>query len=486
MENKLSELAPQNVWKHFFAMCNIPHVSKHEEAISKYVIEFAEKNGIECHVDEVGNVLLRKPATEGMEGRKAIVLQGHLDMVAQKNGDKDFDFLTDPISPYIDGEWLTADGTTLGADNGIGVAASLAIMEDDSLTHGPIEALFTIDEETGMTGAFGLQPGFLQGEILLNLDSEDEGELYVGCAGGVDAMCYLPIKREAVGEGFTTFTIELKGLKGGHSGLEIILQRGNANKALSRIIGECSKVCNLRVVSLQGGDVRNAIPRESAGVVAVENSSIAAFESKANEIVAAIIEELKEREDSITMSITKSDVTMSPLDQSSSKTLINLINVHPNGVIRMSDSLEGLVETSINLGVIKTQEDKIECIALIRSSSDRAKDYLASQIESLYELAGGKASMDGSYSGWIPNMESSILQTMKEGYKAMYGKTPEVKAIHAGLECGIIGGVYHDMDMISLGPTIRYPHSPDEKVNIQSVEKFYNFLTTTVSNAPLK
>ncbi|MFI3321451.1 MAG: aminoacyl-histidine dipeptidase [Rikenellaceae bacterium] len=486
MDKNISQLSPEKVWKHFMAICSIPHPSKHEEAIAKYVVDFAAEHEIECHVDKTGNVLLRKPATEGMEGCKGIIMQGHLDMVAQKNGDKEFDFLKDGIEPYIDGEWLTANGTTLGADNGMGVAAALAVMESTDLVHGDIEALFTIDEETGMTGAFGLEPDFLKGDILMNLDSEDEGELYVGCAGGVDAVCTLPISKEAIAVGSATYNVELKGMKGGHSGMEIILQRGNAIKALARVLNAASKVADIKIADFAGGDVRNAIPRECGSVVVVAASDCQSFETKLAEELDLIIKELKATEEGIELIVSKIDAVAESFDGATTKNLLNLLTAHPNGTIRMSDSLKGLVETSINLGVVKCSEKEVTFISLLRSSSDSSKDYLASQLISIFELAGGVANMVGGYNGWTPNMDSAILKTMQESYKNLYGKTPEIKAIHAGLECGIIGGVYPKMDMISFGPTIRFPHSPDEKVLISSVEKFYNFLVYSLANAPLK
>lgn len=486
MSEKLNSLKPEKVWKHFLSLCNIPRISKHEDAVAAYIVNFAKENDIECHVDEIGNVLLRKPATKGMEGCKGIVMQGHIDMVAQKNNDKKFDFLKDAIQPMIEGEWLTADGTTLGADNGIGVSAALAVMEAKDLVHGDIEAIFTIDEETGMTGAFALGDKFLKGDILLNLDSEDEGELYVGCAGGVDAICSLPIVCQKTESGYTTLCVELGGMKGGHSGMEIILQRGNSNKSLARVVSECMQVADIKIVSFNGGDVRNAIPRESTAVLVVKDSDVDAFEKRAKESVEVIKNELKERENGIELHISKIAAAEKSFDKKSTSTFVNLVMVHPNGVVRMSDSLIGLVETSINLGVIKTESDKVTFISLIRSSSNTSKDYLSRQVSALFELAGGQSSMVGDYNGWTPNMASPILKAMQERYKALYGKTPEIKAIHAGLECGIIGGIYPNMDMISFGPTIRFPHSPDEKVNIESVGKFYNFLIDTLAHAPKK
>lgn len=487
MNTSLEQLNPQLVWKHFLAMCAIPHMSKHEEQIREYVVNFAKEHSIECTVDAIGNVIMSKPATPGMEDAKGIIMQGHLDMVAQKNGDKVFDFLTDPIEPIIEEEgWLTANGTTLGADNCIGVAAALAVLESTDLTHGYIEALFTIDEETGMTGAFNLKPGYLKGDILLNLDSETEGELYVGCAGGVDITATMPVVWSVPAADSVCYGVELKGMKGGHSGVEINLQRANANKALTRAIYEASAVAPVALADINGGDVRNAIPRESNAKVVVAAVDAAKFEEKMAESVADIANELVATDGGIELIITKTELPSKVFDAATTSKYLQLIMAHPNGITRMSDSLEGLVETSINLGVVKTKEDSVEIISLVRSSSATAKNNLSDSVTALYDLAGVVSECTGSYGGWIPNMNSDILKVMIERYESLYGKTPAITAIHAGLECGIIAEPYPNLDMISFGPTIRFPHSPDEKVNIESVVKFYDYLKDVLANAPKK
>lgn len=485
MDKNIAGLEPKTLWRHFAALCSIPHPSKHEEGVRDYIVKFAKEHGIECHVDNIGNVVLRKGATPGYENRKGIVLQGHMDMVPQKNNDKVFDFLKDAIQPYIDGEWVTADGTTLGADNGIGGAAALAIFEDLK-EHGPLEALFTVDEETGMTGVFELQKGLLEGDILLNLDSESEGELYVGCAGGVDVISHIPVSREKAAAGYRWYEVKISGMKGGHSGMEIILQRGNANKPMARFLHKAVAGLGVKLSSIDGGDVRNAIPREGVSVVAVPEGNCARFEELVSQCGKVFASELAATEPELTFTASVCAAGGDYMTDESAKRVIAAVTASPNGVIRMSDAMEGLVETSCNLGVVKTLEGEVQFISLPRSSVDSAKEAVAEQIAAVAELAGGHAELAGGYPGWNPNMKSPILHTMKELYKKLYGKEPEVKAIHAGLECAIIGSVYEKLDMISFGPTIRYPHSPDEKVEIASVGKFYRFLEETIKAAPEK
>ncbi len=485
MDRNITGLEPKTLWKHFAALCSIPHPSKHESGVRDYIVGFAKEHGIECHVDSIGNVVLRKGATPGYEGRKGIVMQGHMDMVPQKNNDKTFDFLKDAIQPYIDGDWVTADGTTLGADNGIGAAAALAIFEDLK-EHGPIEALFTVDEETGMTGVFELEKGLLEGDILLNLDSESEGELYVGCAGGVDVISHIPVSREKASDGYRWYEVKISGMKGGHSGMEIILQRGNANKPMARFLRKATAELGVKLASIDGGDVRNAIPREGVAVVAVPEGNGSRFEELVSRCGKVFASELAATEPEMTFAAKVCGAGADYMTDESARRVIAAVIASPNGVIRMSDAMEGLVETSCNLGVVKTLTDEVQFISLPRSSVDSAKEAVADQIAAVAELAGGHAELAGGYPGWNPDMKSPILRTMKELYKKLYGKEPEVKAIHAGLECAIIGSVYDNLDMISFGPTIRFPHSPDEKVEIASVGKFYRFLEETIKAAPEK
>ena len=484
MNKDFSALAPALVWKHFAAICNIPHPSHHEEKIREYVVDFAKAQGLEYTVDEANNVYVRKPATAGMENRKGIVIQAHLDMVPQKNNDKVFDFENDPIEAYIDGEWVTANGTTLGADNGIGAAAILAILEDKTLVHGPVEALFTATEETGMDGAFGLKGGLLQGEILLNLDSETEGELYVGCAGGLDANITLPYTAEAAPAGYVAYAVEVKGLKGGHSGIQIGYQRANANRELFRLLD--ASACDLRLATVDGGGLRNAIPREATAVVLVAEGDVKTFEAEVAAFEKTLIAEFANIEDSISV---KAAVVATPAEVIPAEVATKLAKAvigAPNGVVKMSVEMEGLVQTSSNLARVVSNGQAVKIQSLLRSSVNSEKHALGAAIKGVFELAGATVELTGDYDGWKPNMESPILHTMLASYESLYGVKPAVMAIHAGLECGIIGGKYEGLDMISFGPTICYPHSPDEKVEIASVGKFYSFLLHTLANAPLK
>jgi dipeptidase D len=488
MSNEISKLTPIEVWENFYQLTRIPRPSHHEDQIRQYVADFGRKLGLETIQDKAGNVIIRKPATPGMEKRKGVILQGHLDMVPQKNSDKDHDFAKDPIETIIDGEWVRANGTTLGADNGIGVAAAMAVLASKDLAHGPVEALFTATEETGMDGANGLGPGMLKGDILINMDSEDEGELYVGCAGGEDAnvtfhYSEIPVPAESI-----SFKLNVTGLKGGHSGLDINLGRGNANKIFFRLLKEAYKVCGLRLSSISGGNLRNAIPREAFGVVTVPYATADKLVGLIAGMTTIIKRELSATEPTLKIELSKTEMPASLIDEKTQINLTHAIVACPNGVIRMSDSMAGLVETSTNLAIVKSDSEtktvKVAC--LMRSSVDSARTQLGSRMDSVFTLAGAEVVLKGGYPGWKPNMESPILKTMLQVYNEKFGRVPEIKAIHAGLECGILGGTYPGWDMISFGPTIRFPHSPDEKVNIESVAKFWDFLVETLKNIPAK
>lgn len=483
--SEIKNLEPKALWNYFDMICSIPHPSKKEEKIVEAVIEFAKTNNLEYVKDEVGNIIIRKPATKGYENRKGIILQAHLDMVPQKNSDTVHDFEKDPILPYIDGEWVRAKGTTLGADNGIGVAAALAVLADKDMVHGPVEALLTIDEETGMTGAFGLKPGYLKGDILMNLDSETEGELYVGCAGGIDATINFDFKKESVPVEMSGFALNITGLKGGHSGMDIILGRGNANKILFRIFKALEKL-GMRISSINGGSLRNAIPREAFSTITIPTSEVA----KAKEILENITKEVKNElslvEPSLVIEMNPTSLPSDVMDKDTQGRLIRSVYACPNGVMRMSDSMEGLTETSTNMAIVKTDDSKVKISCLLRSSVDSAKMDLAEMMASVFELAGADCKFSGGYPGWKPNMESPILKTMQETYNNMFGRVPKIMAIHAGLECGLLGGVYPNWDMISFGPTIMNPHSPDERVNAPSVKLFWDYLVETLKNAPIK
>ncbi|MDP2337055.1 MAG: aminoacyl-histidine dipeptidase [Bacteroidota bacterium] len=488
MNNEISKLMPNEVWENFHELTRIPRPSKHEEQIRQFMADFGKNLGLETIQDGAGNVIIRKPATSGMEKCKGVILQGHLDMVPQKNSDKDHDFAKDPIETIIDGEWVRANGTTLGADNGIGVAAAMAILASKNIAHGPVEALFTATEETGMDGAIGLKSGILKGEILINMDSEDEGELYVGCAGGEDAnICFnyteVPVPADSI-----SFRLNVTGLKGGHSGLDINLGRGNANKIFFRLLKEASKVCGLRLSSIQGGNLRNAIPREAFGIVTVPYEKADKLVGLLAGLTTVIKRELTATEPTLKIELSKTEMPTSLIDEKTQINLTHSIVACPNGTIRMSDSMPGLVETSTNLAIVKSDHESktVNVSCLMRSSVDTSRAELGSRMDSVFSLAGAKVTLAGGYPGWKPNMDSPILKTMQQVYQGKFGRIPEIKAIHAGLECGILGGTYPNWDMISFGPTIRFPHSPDEKVNIESVSKFWDFLIETLKNIPAK
>ena len=480
MKNEILNLQPSELWRYFYDLTQIPRPSGREQAVVEYLIKFGKDLGLETTSDEVGNVIIRKPATPGMENRKGIILQGHVDMVPQANSDSRHNFETDPILPRIDGEWVKATGTTLGADNGIGVAAAMALLASKDIPHGPLEALFTVDEETGMTGAFNLKPGMLRGEILMNLDSEDEGELYVGCAGGTNGNFRMDCREEKVPAGWIPMQVAVTGLRGGHSGLEIILERGNANKILFRFLYECVKTLGIRIASIEGGNLRNAIPREAFATILVPPGSVGKINTAITGFESTVKKELSSADPGVSVRFRESAMPETVIDEESAKRIIHTVYACPNGVIRMSTDMPGLVETSTNLAIVKTEKQQMFIKCLLRSSVDSAKEDLKNMFDSLFSLVGAEIVFDGEYPGWKPNMNSGVLNAAKEVYQKHFGKVPEVKAIHAGLECGLFGGVYPDWDMISFGPTLRHPHSPDEKVNIETVGKFWKFLTALV------
>ena len=446
--------------------------------------DFGSKLGLETIVDEVGNVIIRKPATKGMENRKGVILQGHLDMVPQKNSDKQFDFEKDPIAALIQGDWVTADGTTLGSDNGIGVAAAMAVLESTGIPHGPIEALFTVDEETGMTGAFGLKPGLLRGEILINMDSEDEGELYVGCAGGIDISASKSYSEEESPAGHSAYRVALRGLKGGHSGMDISLGRANANKLLFRFLMQAESDLHIRIAEASGGDLRNAIPRESSAVVLVPADLDGKFEKLIASTEEIYRKEFAETEPDLQLTCSKTGMPDQVVPLREQYQFIRAVFACPNGVQRMSQSMPGLVETSNNLAIVRLGGGSFEALNLTRSSVDSAKEATAWKIAAVFHLIAADVTLSGEYPGWKPDMQSPILKVCQQVYEKEFGKIPEIKAIHAGLECGLLGGVYPHLDMISFGPTIRFPHSPDEKVEISTVKKFWEFLVAILKAVP--
>jgi len=483
--SNIKSLKPESVWNNFHELTQIPRPSKKEQKAIAFAKAFGEKLGLETIVDATGNVIIRKPAYPGMENLMGVVLQGHLDMVPQKNSDKKHDFEKDPIETIIDGEWVRANGTTLGADNGIGVAAAMAVLQDKSLKHGPLEVLMTIDEETGMTGAFELKPGLLKGDILLNLDSEDEGELYIGCAGGMNTTGKMKYNEEATPSGMAAFKISVTGLKGGHSGLDINLGRGNANKIMNRFLWAAQDL-GVRVASLDGGSLRNAIPREAFAIVVVPENNIVKLQNLVKECQSMFSNEFATPDPGLKIVAEPAEIPAKTMEPAAQLRLIKTVYGIPNAVMRMSPEIEGIVETSTNLAIVKVEKGIASATCLLRSSVDSAKLSLGHMTQSVMELGGMEVKHDGTYPGWKPNVNSVILKTMKDVYLKKYGKTPEVKVIHAGLECGIIGAAYPKMELISFGPTIRFPHSPDEKVNIATVGKFYDFLTATLASIPVK
>ncbi|HCI56003.1 MAG TPA: aminoacyl-histidine dipeptidase [Bacteroidales bacterium] len=484
--NDITKLQPSKVWNYFHEITKIPHPSKNEKKLIEYVVKFGRDNNLETIVDRVGNVIIRKPATSGMENKKCVILQTHLDMVPQKNNDKVHDFTRDPIETIIDGEWVKANGTTLGADNGIGVASTLAILASSDIPHGPLEALFTIDEETGMTGANELEPGLLKGEILLNLDSETEGELCVGCAGGVNVNAKRYYNEESAPDGFTPYMIVIKGLKGGHSGVDIAAGRANSIKLLFRFLMQAEANFGIRIASAAGGDLRNAIPREAYAVVLLPESKENEFESfvKRHEIIYK--SEFAETEPDLVFYCEKTEVPPKVMNREDQYRIIRAVFACPHGVQRMSQSMKGLVETSNNLAIVRCKNSKFEAYNLTRSSVDSAKEATAWKIAAVFHLIDAEVELEGSYPGWKPNINSPILKIMKNVYERKYGHEPDVNAVHAGLECGIIGGIYPELDMISLGPTIKNPHSPEERVHIPSVAKFFEYLCEVLKEVPEK
>ena len=480
------QLAPQNVWKHFYSLTQIPRPSGHMEKITKFLIDFGKGLGLESFVDEVGNVIIRKPATWVWKIAKASSFRRIWTWCPQKNNDTIHDFTTDPIETYVEGDWVKAKGTTLGADNGLGVAAIMAVLEDNNLKHGPLEALITKDEETGMYGAFGLKPGTMQGEILLNLDSEDEGELYIGCAGGLDITATLEYKEETPMADFVARKITLKGLRGGHSGLEISEGRGNANKLLARIVHDLLIEFDSQLASFEGGNMRNAIPREAHAVLVFNLEDMDGLEDYMKEYEAQLNDEYAPIESGITLSIEEVTLPTAVVPSEIQDNMINVLMACQNGVMRMIPTVPDTVETSSNLAIVIIADGKAEVRILARSSCDTMKDFLADSLTACFAMAGMKVELSGGYSGWQPNVDSPILHAMKLSYKQQFGVEPAVKVIHAGLECGIIGANCPGLDMISFGPTLRSPHSPDERALIPTVSKFYDFLVATLEQTPEK
>ncbi|MBQ7708972.1 MAG: aminoacyl-histidine dipeptidase [Bacteroidales bacterium] len=483
----IQDLEPKVVWKNFYALTQIPRPSKHEGKVIEYLYNWGKSHGFETIKDDTGNIIIRVPATPGCEKMKGIILQGHMDMVPQKTSDSDHDFLTDPIKAYVDGEWVTAARTTLGADNGIGVALGLAALEDPSVKHGPIEVLVTYDEETGMTGANCLKPGVLKGDILLNLDSEEEGELCVGCAGGLDVSAAFKYLKYKTPEGYKGLNITVKGLQGGHSGMDISLYRANANKVMARMLLPVMEMFGVKVVSFTGGSLRNAIPFEAVAEVVMPQENLDAVIKCINNSFAEIKAEFAESDPSAAMFIDKVPAAPKFIQNSVMLRAVKAMLACPSNVIRMSRTMEGLTETSINMAIVRTEKGKIIIHSLMRSAVDTAKAALAQRVRCIFELAGAdQVVFKGGYSGWTPKLGTEINKVCMDQYQKVYGKPMKIMATHGGLECAIMGAKYPNWEMVSIGPTIKYPHSPDEKVNIASVARTWEYLKAVLANIPTK
>ncbi|MGN7809376.1 aminoacyl-histidine dipeptidase [Flavobacterium sp. 22076] len=486
MSQEIRNLEPKALWNKFADLNAVPRPSKKEERVIEFMKNFGNSLGLETFEDEIRNVIIRKPATPGMENRKPIVMQGHLDMVHQKNADTVFDFDTQGIDMYVDGDWVRARGTTLGADNGLGVATIMAVLESKDIPHPAIEALFTVDEETGMTGALNLKGGILQGQILLNLDTEEDDEIDIGCAGGIDVTATRTYNEEEVPEASVGYTITVKGLNGGHSGMDIHKGLGNANKIMNRLLFDGFENFGLQVSEINGGSLRNAIPRESVAKVIISQMFDEAYVYDMQEIISDIKAEYKTTEPNLTIEIVKSDLPEKVMDLGVQEGIIRAIYAAQNGVYRMSPDMADLVETSNNIARVVVKDGEILVGCLTRSSVESSKFDLANSLRSAFELVGCEVELSGSYPGWTPNVNSEILEVLKDIYEKQNGEQPKVVACHAGLECGILGTNYPGMDMISFGPTIHGAHSPDERASISSAQKYWKFVLEILSNIPVK
>jgi dipeptidase D len=483
MENPFDQLKPERLWQYFLEICQVPRPSKKEERIADYLTAFAERQKLEVITDVAGNVLIRKPASAGYEERPAVILQSHLDMVCEKNSDKVFDFDKDAIEPWVDGNWVKARGTTLGADDGIGIAAAMAILEAKDIPHPAIEALFTVDEETGLTGAFALTPDLLKGRILINLDSEDEGQLFIGCAGGKDTVATLDLSTEAVQPGCEAFEVSVTGLKGGHSGDDINKGLGNAVKLLNRFLWNASKDFGARISSIDAGNLRNALAREGFAIVTVPKDKSRTFLSYASEYQRILVDELHVTEPDLKFSAMASEMPSKVLTAALQHKILDSLYACPHGVIAMSREIPNFVETSTNLASVKIKDDKVFITTSQRSSVESSKKDVADMVHSLFAMAGAEVEHSTGYPGWKPNPDSQILRITVDSYKRLFKEDPQVLAIHAGLECGLVGAIYPGMDMVSFGPTIKGAHSPDERLDIVTVTKFWELTLDVLKNA---
>lgn len=480
---RLKNLSPQPLWNYFEEICQVPRPSKKEEKIIQFLLDFAETNGLKVRQDEIGNVLISKPATHGRGNDPVVILQSHVDMVCEKNSETQHNFETDAIKPFIDDGWVRAEGTTLGSDDGIGMAAQMAVLTASDLSHGPIECLFTVDEETGLSGAFALKPGFLSGQVLLNLDSEEEGELFIGCAGGIDTVGKLTFCPEAIPAGSFAIRLDVKGLSGGHSGDDIHKNRGNANKILNRFLIDAAKMFDMRIADFNGGNLRNAIAREAFAVVVIPHSQKEIFMVEWNVFSTEMEFEFERSEPKLNMQHQSVDLPEFGIDQDCQGRLLKLIAACPHGVLEMSSRMMGMVETSTNLASVKFKDgNEIVVTTSQRSEIDSRKYMAAEMVESVMLLAGASVEHSDGYPGWTPNPDSAIAKIAADSYKKLFGNDPVVKSIHAGLECGLFLEKYPELDMVSFGPTIRGAHSPDERISIETVDKFWKLLVEVLEN----
>ena len=478
--SEIKNLEPKLVWGLFDEITKVPRPSKKEEKIGAYLVDFAKKHNLEYQCDAIGNVVIRKGATAGYEDRPTIVLQSHTDMVCEKNSDKVFDFENDAIQTYIDNGWVKADGTTLGADDGIGMAAALALLIDESVEHPAIEALFTVDEETGLTGAFNLGEGMVQGKYLINLDSEDEGEVFIGCAGGVDTLAYLPLETEPMPQGYCGYEVVINGLLGGHSGDDIDKGRANSNKLATRMVERAVRLFGARLAMFDGGNLRNAIPREARVLLAVPTAKAEEFMADAEAFGTALCAEFALTEPNAKVAVTAVDAPARVLNSATERNLLLALMGVPTGVLAMSAAMPGLVETSTNLASVKFVGDEIVITTSQRSSSESAKEYAKLSVESVFVASGCRVTHSDGYPGWSPNPNSTLLEATKEAYRNLFGTEPKIRAIHAGLECGLFLEKYPHLEMVSFGPTLRGVHSPDERLEISTVDKFWKLLVEVV------
>ncbi|HET6556841.1 MAG TPA: aminoacyl-histidine dipeptidase [Prolixibacteraceae bacterium] len=479
----LNSLSPQPLWDYFEDICQVPRPSKKEEKIIRFLLDFAQKNGLEAQRDEIGNILIRKPATPGRENDRTVILQSHVDMVCEKNSDTIHNFETDAIKPFIDEEWVRAEGTTLGSDDGIGMAAQMAVLTATDLSHGPIECLFTVDEETGLSGAFALQQGFLTGSTLLNLDSEDEGELFIGCAGGIDTVGTLSYTPESVPVASFAIKLEVKGLLGGHSGDDINKNRGNANKILNRFLMSADKAFDMHLAEFNGGNLRNAIAREAYAVVVVPHSQKEDLIIEWNVFSSEMEFEYERSEPKLRLQHQSVNLPQYVIDGDTKSRLLKLIAACPHGVLEMSTRMPGMVETSTNLASVKFTDDNKITLTTSQRSEIEGRKYMASEmVEAVMKLAGAIVVHSDGYPGWTPNPDSAVARIAVDSYKRLFGSAPAVKSIHAGLECGLFLEKYPNLDMVSFGPTIRGAHSPDERINVETVGKFWKLLVDVLEN----